>query len=214
MNVNKNNQENKMEKKSKNGLFFSNRQVSWMLSFFILTSFFVFIAGYFLGKKKGIEKFYNKVNQDSFADSIYYSVCSIYDKDEAFIKQESTEQESENLDVSENNIVVDAVNNQKNGEFRSLKKENKVKKPKDNKNYYAELIGFGTTRAANKFADRLKKRGFSVIVKRRKSQTAKGRTIVWYQVITEKFDTKNDLIAFVDIIKDKEKLKGVRIVQV
>jgi len=200
-----NDQENKMGKRYKHGLYFSNRQIGWMLSFFMLTAFFIFMAGYFLGKKKAVEKFYNKVSQDSFSDSIYYSVCSMYDKNEAFVKQESTEEEDlENCTV---------IAKQKKTRSESSK-ESKGTKSTDKKTYYAELIGFGTSRAATKFVDRLKKSGFSVMVKRRKSKTAKGRTIVWYQAITEKFDNKNDLIAFVDILKEKEKLKGIRIVQV
>jgi len=210
-----------MEKK---GIFLTNRHVSWVLSCFIITSFFIFISGYFLGKKKAVEKFYNKVDQDSLADHIYYSVCSIYDTEESS-KQESTEDLSNDLDSAKNNVacqdssrgISDMQNVAKIEESKKTQLQEKevglqVGKT-SHENFYAELIGFGTLRAANNFAEKLKKQGFSVAVRRRISRTAKKKRITWYQVITEKFDNKSDLMAFVDIIKDKERLKGVRIVQ-
>jgi len=193
----------------KRGLFLTNRHVSWILSFFIIMSFFVFIAGYFFGKKKAVEKFYKKIDQDSLADHIYYSVCSIYDNGND-LKQESTEA---SMDAScEKKSPQEDKKKKKElvvKKIESFKEENKTSQ----ENYYAELIGFGTARAANKFVAKMKKQGFSVALKRRKSRSSKGKTIIWYQVITEKFDNKSDLIAFVDIIKDKERLKGVRILQ-
>jgi len=210
----------------KRGLFLTNRHVSWMLSFFIVTSFFVFIAGYFFGKKKAVEKFYKKIDQDSLADHIYYSVCSIYDNGDAIARQESTEVSTDGSrdafslakgevrktekKKTESVVKVTQAINVQQAKVESVQVENN-KTPQEN--YYAELIGFGTARAANRFVKKLEKQGFSVVLKRRKSRSSKGKTIVWYQVITEKFDNKSDLIAFVDIIKDKERLKGIRIVQ-
>ena len=86
-----------MEKK---GIFLTHRHVSWLLSLFIMSSFLVFVTGYFLGKKKAVEKFYNKVDQDSLADHIYYSVCSIYENDASDTEQNSTE------DVADGGVIV------------------------------------------------------------------------------------------------------------
>jgi len=187
----------------KRGIFLTSRHVSWMLSFFIISSFFVFIAGYFFGKKRTVEKFYNKIDQDSLADHIYYSVCSIYDNNEEAVKQESTEESSSVV------AKVAVASNLQQPQNEQVLAKSKVSQ----EHFYAELIGFGTARAAQRFVAKLKQQGFSVVLRRRKSRSSKGKTIVWYQVITEKFDNKSDLIAFVDIIKDKERLKGVRIVQ-
>jgi len=243
-------------KKRGRGLSLTSRQVSWTLSFFIFTWFLVFTSGYFLGKKKAAEKFYNKMSQESLSDHIYYSVCSIYDNNENGEKQQSTEESSvlrqapvfaspapirlrQGFDgqglrragkastggqderavgvTGESQMLVGSevqVESKAPVESKILRPASAVAKAsaKDER-YYAELIGFGTHRAANKFVEKLKKRNFSVVLKKRKSKTSKGKTIVWYQVVTEKFDNKNDLIAFVDILKDKEKLKGVRIIQ-
>ena len=208
-----------MEKK---GIFLTHRHVSWLLSLFIMSSFLVFVTGYFLGKKKAVEKFYNKVDQDSLADHIYYSVCSIYENDAADIEQKSTE------DVADSGAIATtqqtAVTTQELTEETDTSVATAIEVPaqespkqlsgqEKKENFYAELIGFGTLRAANRFCDKLKKQGFAVVLKKRRSRSAKGKTIYWYQVITEKFDNKSDLIAFVDIIKGKEKLKGIRIVQ-
>jgi len=226
-----NDNQGEREKKRGVGIFFSNRQISWMLSSFVLFSFFIFIAGYFLGKKKATQKFYQKVNQESFADRIYYSVCSMNEQDDSSARQESTEEDT--VDVAKGKIVTGqgdvAANQEKNkprveesasvtqsaaqAQVQQAKTVAVAISVKDRKKYYAELIGFGTLGAARRFSNRMNKQDLSVTVKRRKSKTSKGKTITWYQVITEKFDNKNDLIAFVDIIKDKERLKGIRIVQ-
>ena len=78
--------------------------------------------------------------------------------------------------------------------------------------YYAQLIGFGTFRAAHKFVDRLKQKDMPVEVKERHSRTAQGKEIIWYQVVTEPFQQRDDLVAFVDTIKKEEKLHDIRIV--
>lgn len=80
------------------------------------------------------------------------------------------------------------------------------------KQYYAQLIGFGTLRAADKFVDRLQQKNFPVKVVERHSKTAQGKKIIWYQVVTEVFDKKDDLIAFTRKIEKEERLNDIRII--
>ncbi len=80
------------------------------------------------------------------------------------------------------------------------------------KQYYAQLIGFGTLHAADKFADRLQQKNFPVKVVEKHSKTAQGKKIIWYQVVTEYFDKKDDLIAFTRKIEKEERLNDIRIV--
>jgi hypothetical protein len=240
-----------MEKK---GMFLTNRHISLLLSVFILSSFFVFISGYFFGKKKTVEKFYGKVDQESLADHVYYSVCSNYGNYDRDQDQESTEDAS---DLSEKD-VGDSLSGKKsqgpeNQEKDSVKQidqecvadkmsldiKSNIKKLSENienkdeidaskhtedvkteakeeiqkEQYYAELVGFGSKARANLFCNRLKKHGIEVVLKKRRSRTSRGRNVDWYQAVTEKFDNKSDLVAFVDIIKDKENLKGVKIIE-
>jgi len=79
------------------------------------------------------------------------------------------------------------------------------------KRYYAQLIGFGTSQAADSFARRLTKQGFSVKVEQCKSRTAKGKIITWYQVVTNPYSDVQKLQEVIDIVAYKEKLKGVRV---
>jgi hypothetical protein len=80
------------------------------------------------------------------------------------------------------------------------------------KQYYAQLIGFGTLRAADKFAERLQQKNFPVKVVEKHSKTAQGKKIIWYQVVTETFDKKDDLIVFTQKIEKEERLNDIRIV--
>lgn len=236
----------------KNGIFLTNRHISLVVAALMILSFFVFLSGYFFGKKKTVDKFYNKVDQESLADHVFYSVCANYGAEEVDENQESTEdaicdndfsqtkEENVNINANISNIsdhkvensedsTVNIANNNLTGvenkklEFKKAgetnintdssvnAKEVAIEAAKDQ--YYAELVGFGSKQRANEFCNRLQKNGISVVVKKRKSRTARGKNIFWYQAITEKFDNKSDLVAFVDIIKDKENLKGIKIIQ-
>jgi hypothetical protein len=79
------------------------------------------------------------------------------------------------------------------------------------KHYYAQLIGFGTSQAADSFARRLTKQGFSVKVEQCKSRTAKGKAVTWYQVVTQPYRDAQKLQEVIDILAHTEKLKGVRV---
>ena len=205
--------------KSTEGLFVPNRQLSLIVSSIILINFCVFIGGYFLGQKKSVERFVNKVEQDSFADQIYSSMCAIgetvvetendvasesSDGDEAIKRNEETRMQvaseesiSETSDRQDANPPVQVVKN--------LTETPTVE-------HYAQLIGFGSARSAQLFVERLQKRDMPVFVKKRQSRTAKGRLISWYQVVTEKFTDKAELLSVVNKLKHEEKLNDVRII--
>lgn len=80
------------------------------------------------------------------------------------------------------------------------------------KMYKAQLIGFGTMRAAHQFAERLQHKNMPVRVQERHSKTAQGKEVIWYQVTTELFNDKHELTAFVEQIQKEERLKDIRIV--
>src|SRR3989337_212428 len=61
-------------------LVFDRRQASIVVATLILIAFFIFISGYFWGKKRAMEQFVDQVSQGSFADQVYYaSLYSTYD---------------------------------------------------------------------------------------------------------------------------------------
>lgn len=78
--------------------------------------------------------------------------------------------------------------------------------------YYAQLMGFGTSKAAERFAHRLQQKNIAVKVIERNSETTQGKKIIWYQVVTECFDNKDELLAFVRKIEENEHLNDIHIV--
>ncbi len=225
--------QNSCQCSDKSGVFLTSRRVSWLVSLIVLFCFFIFIAGYFFGKKNAVEKFYHKIEQDSFADHIYYSMCSMYDKGSTENNNgggtEAPILDTEGEDAGKSPALASVPVTQVQGaqpqapasntkkiiaaENQTASADKKIKREeKEQAQYYAELVGFGTKIAAQKFADQLRKKKITVLVKNRHSKTARGRVTTWYQVVSETFSDKNDLMAFVDDVSARKRLKDVRIV--
>lgn len=190
------------ERASSKGIFLSNRVLSWFFSFMLLAIFFVFITGYFWGQKKAAERFVDKTGQEVFSDNVYYSLASLY---------ESRESDDENAgDSVEGDDAADEVDGTKETAVElptdPIKDEPRVL-------YTAQLIGFGTRKKAQECIDRLKRRGLSVVLRERKGTTARGRSMVWYQVVTEQFDNRDQLMKLVDAVKRSENIKSVHIIE-
>ena len=180
----------------------------------ILLGFGFFMVGYFLGKRKVIQDMCVQLEQESLADKIYTSLCTLPDAGTAVAGQEKEE-----LEAVENNMdkdallteqAVDVVNTGVHEEEPVVQQEAML--PTVHKKYYAQLVGFGTLQAAERCAKRLTQHAMPVVVKHRHSKTAKGKKIQWYQVVTQEFSDQKELEKVVQIIKEKERLKDVRIV--
>ncbi len=78
--------------------------------------------------------------------------------------------------------------------------------------YYAQLIGFGYKKAAERFVSRLQEQGEPVELRTRVSTTASGNRRTWYQAVTKPYTNKQELDLLVDRIAQKEKLKDICIV--
>ncbi len=163
-------------------LYLTNRQVSWLTASIVLCSFFIFISGYFLGQRKAIEQFNEVVDKDVIADATYA---------ELYTQHKPSEQATHAAQKTE---PIDQLRQSEHGQ------------------HYAQLIGFGTSRAADRFVDRLQQKNMPVKVVERYSKTAQGKEIIWYQVVTERFNKKDDLIAFTQKLKKEERLNDIRIV--
>lgn len=200
-----------------NGIFLTNRHISWLLSAFIITSFFVFISGYFLGQKRGVEKFSQKMDQENLADQIYSSMCALYDVNEELTsidaEGESTEtalsgeQEPEAVVEKSGSVAVAA-----HPESPAPQAQSVAAALVDEHGYCAQLIGFGSSKAAESFAAKLARKGIKVEVKKRQSKSAKGKSQNWYQVVTAVHATKAELEKIVSRIKHEEKIHDVCIV--
>ncbi len=145
--------------------------------------FFVFITGYYWGKKNAAEEILNQFSQDSFADKIYSSMCNLYTTGDEEVPSESSSQDEQNMIEQE-----------------SIKSETP---------YYAQLVGYGTEREAENYIKSLRARGIHAHVVEHSHKTKKG-VKKWYQVVTEPME-KERLINLVERLKKEDRLTGEKI---
>lgn len=136
---------------------------------------------------------------DSFSDKIAASLCSLYD---AADEHDAEHEASEQLEVTELLPQISKVEAQ--GAVN-------ISQPQDTQ-YFAELVGFGVINQAKNYAKRLEKRNIKSFVIERKSRTARGKTRIWYQVITAPMGY-DELQNLVDRIKVEDHLHGVTLVE-
>lgn len=194
----------KRDPEKKNGLFIPTRQVTAYTSLALSLLGVVFMAGYFFGKKHMVDQFVAKIEQDSFADQISASLCSLYDQElePMVVAQLDEEISPESLSTLPEEQIPVALN----------KQEESVPDEALLGGHYAQLIGYGTQKAADKFAHNLQKKGIPALVKTRKSQTAQGKQSIWYQVVTEPFTDKNALEQLAQRVAKDENIQGIQIV--
>lgn len=162
------------------------RQLSLAMAAFLAFSFFVFIAGYFLGQKKAAEEFSFRADQDSLADQIYSSMCVLYDA------------KDENEDTGENESSEDIENNEISDSIEPKDESNQIvalQPVVEQKQFVATIAGFGASNVGDgkKLIQQLTKQGFPVELVERTSKTAKGKTVVWYQIVTKPYASKDVL---------------------
>lgn len=190
---------------SSQGLFIFNRHLSFIAAGLLFLFFFLFMTGYFLGKKTMAEYFSDKVHQESFVDNVYTSVL-MNDQEQAFDK-------IGNVHCAEDITCNDAAHQTSKNIISPALEEPSLENGSEGKStcYYAELIGFVTEKAAQIFVKRLAAKGIETEIKKRISKTVKGRTSYWYQVVTVTYTNKNDLIELVSKIIKEENIKNTNI---
>lgn len=195
----------------------SSRQASLMLAAGLLVLFFAFITGYFWGKQNAVSQFCMSVEQSSFADRIYTSMCEISESEaptasDTVAANAEQAAESEAVELAEKQeLIVQENDSAQLIEQASATQTAAITQP--NASHYAQLAGYGTAQQAEKFAQKLRKKGMLVKVEERKSKSSKGKTRSWYQVVTQDFTDKKELETLVARISKEEKLSGVRIVR-
>lgn len=196
------------------GVSLEKRQLSRLLALFFLVLCFAFLGGYFWGQKVATDQLLNVVERDSFADQIYYSMCSMYDlKDDESNGPDvvsGEEEEDPGINEQQTNIPSGAVAQTK-AEPAPTTYAPVVKATKQ---YKAQLAGFGSLNAAQQLVSRLQKKNIKVLIDKRQSRTVKGKGVNWYQVVTPPHASKDGLNTVVANIKKVEKLHDVRIVEV
>lgn len=209
------------------GLFVPVRQLSLLLALLLFLFTLSFLGGYFLGKKHVVDDFVTKVEQDSFADQIYSSLCLLSDQDPEELRAASEEemlaqvaelpsQEASLIalpsEVAIQEPIAQADSQPALDEKVSVSSPASQEKNPSLKKFYAQLIGFGSEPAAQTFVKRMKKKSIPLEIKQRESFTAHGKRRVWYQVVTRTFEDKELLAKLVDRISKEEKIVGVQIV--
>jgi hypothetical protein len=190
----------------------SNRQASLLLAAGLLVLFFSFITGYFWGKQNAVSQFCMSVEQSSFADRIYTSMCEISETEVPTTSDTvAANDEQTNEVVAEPEIQKSVEQEAETAPLVASVDQAVVAQPTIF--HYAQLAGYGTPQQAEKFAQKLRKKGLPVKVETRKSKSSKGKTKSWYQVVTTNFTDKKELETLVARISKEEKLSGVRIVR-
>jgi hypothetical protein len=215
-----NTQESKCLCHGKQGIFFDKRQTSRIVALLLLIAVFVFVGGYFWGQRVAIDQLLNTIERDSFADQIYYSMNSLYDqKDGESGDGDSGEDEAESQNESGDEGVVESTVKKSSGApVQSVPAEQKKNElssatQKHEKKYYAQLAGFGAQKSAQQLVNQLARRGITVKILKKQSKTARGKVVVWYQVVTKDFSDPQELNALLATIKKHEKLHDMRVVQ-
>ncbi len=182
------------------GLFIPNRQLSAIVAVILLLAFSIFMTGYFLGKKKVVEQFTQDMRQDAVADKIYTTLLSTSSEavttDALLVTHADDTTQTSSL-MSEEIVVAAATTD--------------ISFDAQGPSYYAQLIGFGTEKAAQLFVKKLSAKGIETEVKKRTSKTAKGNTSYWYQVVTAQYSNKDDLLHLVDKLTKEENIKDARV---
>lgn len=210
------------------GLFISNRSISSLVVGGMIVMMGSFSIGYFFGKQFYIDQYAAKIEQESFADHIYTSLCSIYDQSGQSNVLDLEDTESKNAEIEQEKVIVmHPEQDDLSDEVRDFLREDgqagesgnslsPIILTEDNvlpERHYAQLIGFGTKKFAEQFVQKMKRKHVDVYIQSRNSKTAKGKKIAWYQVVTEQYADYTRLEDLVDRIAKEEKIKGIKIVR-
>lgn len=195
-----------MERNECKGLCVTNRSVSLALAGALLCLVSVFLVGFFVGQRSATQQFIDRAGQGAFADHIYAAMCGLSGATE----QQEDAANAEGGETSDEGQAQEAAEAVAVKEPEVVNEEAEVSE--SGSECYAQLIGFGTAKAAQDYVSRLKKKGIPVFVQKRHSRSAKGRLVTWYQVVTEKFRDEEKLQALVARLKEEEKLQGIHVV--
>ncbi len=211
----------------------SKRQASMMMASMLLFCLFVFIVGFFLGKRSAIDDFSDKMGKQVLHDQIDFLLTTqslqSSQQDEPTDSQTASEFSSASFDQPFDNPIINLQSQDNHTQGDHLVKvdpiialsadeivhDNVHQIEKDvvskSKLQYAQLIGFGTKKAAQGFVARLKKHNVPVILKTMMSKTASGKERVWYQAITPTYESLQELQGQVAKVKRLEHIRDTDI---
>jgi hypothetical protein len=85
----------KSDNKADGTLLLDQQQISYLVAAFLMVGFFIFIAGYYWGKKQALEPITEQFATDSLTDKIYCALCEEHGKRE----EDGEEQDKEKKNV-------------------------------------------------------------------------------------------------------------------
>lgn len=161
-------------------IVFTEREVSYFVVGLILGAFFIFVAGYFVGKRCMCEEL--SLQRDTqFADRVRKTFANLSDKE------------------PEPGV---SITNSSPASGEAAGESSKTGKQ------VACLCGFANKKLAEQYLEKLHRRGVSARIVERTSQASNGISSTWYQVITEPYDQKR-LRALVKRLRRADRLSGI-----
>lgn len=159
-----------------------------LLVLYVLT----FLAGYFWGKKSALEEFSEQIQNESFSDKVYASLCSMYDAEKS---SPDKQQES----VGETPV-------------QTVAPDTAVTKNDAGPSFIGQLVGYGTEKQAQQYVKALARKGVKANMVTRTSVSSRGKKRVWYQVVTAPASYA-DTQKLVERLAIEDRLAGVTIIE-
>lgn len=204
--------------KDKHTIVIDRRSASRMTSCLALAVFLVFATGYFVGKRHSVQEELESHELALFANRIQYAIDEQCNLTEADAQEQADSLDQEHITLAENNVhATENVSAEATpDDFPLITAASQSCEPQQNNvRYVALLAGYGTKQAAQQFVQRLEKKGIKAEIKDRVSTNSQKKSRKWYQVTTEKYDSKQALTLLVGQIKGEEHLgNDVRIVEI
>lgn len=204
------------------------KTLSHIVALALLIGFFIFVSGYFLGKRSATQEFLHQFEQESFADRISHSLHTQYSPHAAQLDSVKQPEAQTTVAQIEEKVVPEPKPAQVAQEPVQVAQtpaahteveapttaaaDKPQTKPQQRVTYYAQLFG-GTRDAAQRFVDLLSQRGITTRMIQKSSKTARSNMVYWYQVETDKFADRTALEDLVSTIKRIAKLHDVKIIK-
>lgn len=193
----------------------SRRFVPGILAVVMFSVFVAFMIGYFLGVKYTTDEFVTQIRQETFADQLLAGSASATSgaaPENAAQTMDTAGEETSTENSVHATDVSAALSDGPQLSTAALQEapKNIAASPM---RYGAELIGFGTKGAAEDFIKRVAHYSpMPLELKERQSKTPRGKVIKWYQVVTKKYEQKQELQKMLDTLIKKEHLHDIKIV--
>lgn len=178
------------------GLYIPNRQVSWLLAGIFFLGSALFVTGYFWGHKRALDRFVAKLEEESFADRISYALYTMNDRDSSEFEQDQDQDENnqtteEQAELDDENVVEQSLEQEENNNHEKISLTEQKEEVK--KIFFAPIAGFGTLQKAEEFVKKVQYIDPQILIEKKISKNAKGRTVTWYQAITGEFSSREEL---------------------